>query len=169
MCACRFAVAMSLLSVGSAPAQNRLDTFGDPLPKGAVQRLGTIRLRHAENIGAVVFSSNGRFRASAGHDQIIRLWHPTTGALLKELTGHKGVVTARWLSHPTTSILLRQQHGTKTRLCACGILIRAKKCIASPVPKEVFTPLRFLPRASSLQQAEGTVGCACGKRPPATR
>jgi RNA polymerase sigma factor (sigma-70 family) len=56
-----------------------LDPNGDPLPDGAVFRLGGIRLRHTQPASAVIFSANGKELLSAGKDQQIRVWDPATG------------------------------------------------------------------------------------------
>lgn len=44
--------------------------------------------KHADAVLQVAFSPDGRQLASAGRDQTIRLWDPTTGQELHALTGH---------------------------------------------------------------------------------
>ena len=68
-----------LLSDGGAA--DRLDRFGDALPAGAVVRLGTVRLRHAEMVEGVAFWPDGQTLASCGLDRWIRCWDVATGRL----------------------------------------------------------------------------------------
>lgn len=82
--------------VGAESASKpRLDTLGDPLPEGAVARLGTLRLKHGPFSGSpfsgsvvhkVVFSSDGTRFASLDTENTgtLRVWDRTTG---KELPG----------------------------------------------------------------------------------
>jgi RNA polymerase sigma factor (sigma-70 family) len=57
------------------PARN-----GEPLPQEAVARVGSPRLRHADQIQDVVFSPDSRLIASVGRDGFIRVWDAATGA-----------------------------------------------------------------------------------------
>jgi WD40 repeat protein len=71
-----------------ASAGTARDLFGDPLPAGAVLRLGTIRLRHASNVLSVAFSPNGETLATvASLDPGIQLWDVQTGRLMRTLLG----------------------------------------------------------------------------------
>jgi WD40 repeat protein len=76
-----------------AQKQGRADLHGDPLPEGAVARLGTIRLRHLGMIRAVAFCPDGNTVVSAGGNwnqpDAIRFWDPITGRQVRSLKGHE--------------------------------------------------------------------------------
>jgi WD40 repeat protein len=57
----------------------RIDLSGDPLPEGAVARLGTVRLRHPRPVEAVGFSPDGKLLISAGNYGSIHFWDPASG------------------------------------------------------------------------------------------
>lgn len=61
----------------------RTDVYGDPLPPGALARLGTIRLRHDHNYGylATALSPDGKTLATGG-SRSLRLWSLADGKLL---------------------------------------------------------------------------------------
>jgi WD40 repeat protein len=54
------------------------DLYGDPLPKGALTRLGTVRFR-ADSLLAMAWSPDSKMLASGGIMTEIRLWDVTTG------------------------------------------------------------------------------------------
>src|SRR6516165_8525569 len=59
-------------------AVQRTDRYGDPLPEGAVARLGSARLRHAY-LSDFVLLPDGRTVLTAGGDRLVRFWDLATG------------------------------------------------------------------------------------------
>ena len=79
-----------------APVENdgRSNGYSDPLPQGAVCRLGTTRWRHKSDVALARFSPNGKVLATAGESTTIRLWDVATGKQLHELTD-----AGRWTAY----------------------------------------------------------------------
>src|SRR5262249_47827973 len=69
-----------------------LSARGDPLPEGAVARLGSVRLRHEGQVCCAAFSPDGKLLASGGLDHLIRFWDPATGKEVRKLQGHTRMV-----------------------------------------------------------------------------
>jgi WD40 repeat protein len=61
----------------------RTDRHGDPLPPGAVARLGTMRFRHGNGM-SVAFSADSESLLTFGADRTLRSWDPHSGRLLRE-------------------------------------------------------------------------------------
>jgi WD40 repeat protein len=82
----RSTVADDVRNQAQPAAGNRVDLYGDPLPAGAIARLGSMRLRHDTSLAdhPVAFSPYGKILAT-GAPQSIRLWSTATGKLLLEL------------------------------------------------------------------------------------
>ena len=74
---------------GQAP-KPRLDLYGDPLPEGAVARMGTVRLRQSDDGGLVALSKNGEFIASTTNflDNAVYVWDRATGRRLHRIRWH---------------------------------------------------------------------------------
>jgi WD40 repeat protein len=70
-----------------------VDLYGDPLPPGAIARLGTLRLQHGLGCDVLAYSPASDMLASGGRtDRIIRLWDADTGKEFRQILGpEKGV------------------------------------------------------------------------------
>jgi WD40 repeat protein len=75
------------IASASPPAAKpeRLDVYGDPLPDGALARLGTIRFREGFAIKATALSPDGKALAVASQDDVVRLLDAGTGKELRQL------------------------------------------------------------------------------------
>jgi len=60
------------------------DRYGDPLPDGALLRLGTVRFRHGNRLNCVAYTPDGKTIASGGFGRIM-LWEADTGKPLGSL------------------------------------------------------------------------------------
>jgi WD40 repeat protein len=60
-----------------------MDLYGDPLPTGALVRLGTVRFRHDGRMLAVAYAADGKTLVTASEDQAVRRWDSVTGQELK--------------------------------------------------------------------------------------
>ena len=70
---------------GPAGPRTRVDGRGDPLPPGALVRLGTARHRQETPIGQIVYSPDGRLVATDGDDHDIRIWDGRDGRLIRRI------------------------------------------------------------------------------------
>lgn len=67
------------------PAKIATDRLGDPLPPGALARLGTTRLRHGREVPLVGFLPGGKTVLTASRDGTLRQWEVPTGKELRRV------------------------------------------------------------------------------------
>jgi WD40 repeat protein len=65
-----------------------VDRHGDPLPEGALARLGTVRLRQSAPVSQGVLARDGKTLVTAGHDGIVRLFDARDGKQLRDFAVH---------------------------------------------------------------------------------
>jgi RNA polymerase sigma factor (sigma-70 family) len=97
---------------GPAPAA-RAELPGDPLPPGAVARLGTARFRNGARVASVVFSPDGKTLAATGDDGAVTLWEVPAGKLLRafgQSTSPSAGICQKALAFSPGGIL-RTRHG----------------------------------------------------------
>ena len=74
----------------------RADRYGDPLPAGAVARLGSVGNRFGKTLGPMVFSPDNKTLALAYRDAdnwSIAVWDVTTGKTIRRLAQDKNWIT----------------------------------------------------------------------------
>ncbi len=79
------------LCLGSATGKDtlRVDDYGDPLPQGAIRRLGTLRFRHGGGIHNLLLTSDGKTLVSNDYygTRTVCVWDLATGKLRHRLPG----------------------------------------------------------------------------------
>ncbi|HEX3148228.1 MAG TPA: sigma-70 family RNA polymerase sigma factor [Gemmataceae bacterium] len=84
--------------IEAVQSKQRGDSLGDPLPEGAIARLGTLRLNHGDGLSVLLFTPDGKSIVSVGHGQA-RVWDAATGVeRLQFSTG-----TPEWDDQPVVS------------------------------------------------------------------
>jgi WD40 repeat protein len=63
--------------------QRLLDLHGDPLPEGAVARLGTVRMRHGHLLSGLVFSGDGKSIIASDYYSGVHVWDAAEGSELR--------------------------------------------------------------------------------------
>src|SRR5262245_26733670 len=74
-----FATGAAVPPATAAPPAARTDLLGDPLPDGALARVGTLRFRHLATIVSVAYAPDGKSVATGGRDGVVRVWDAATG------------------------------------------------------------------------------------------
>ncbi|HTU90740.1 MAG TPA: sigma-70 family RNA polymerase sigma factor [Gemmataceae bacterium] len=103
--------------VPAAPAEARKDRYGDPLPPGALARLGTVRQRAPDSHLAV--TADGKEIVAVGDDLTVRRFDAQTGELrsINQLPKTSGTGLFRtWLSPRGTFVLTACNIGPRYHL-----------------------------------------------------
>lgn len=64
---------------------DRKDSSGDQLPPDVLNRLGSIRLRHAGSVSGLLFASGSQILISGGDDRTISWWNLDTGEEIRRI------------------------------------------------------------------------------------
>jgi WD40 repeat protein len=132
-----------LVPVGLALAlpKVRLDQYGDPLPEGAVARIGSNRLRHANMVIGLAFAPDGKSFATCGWDNLVRVWETRTGRQLRQFEGHKKAIYCNAIS-PDGKFLASAGQEETIRLWdyATGKRVREFSGVQPSVSRLAFSP-----------------------------
>src|SRR5262245_1141058 len=87
--ACALALFVASPAHPAAPPVPRVDALGDPLPAGALARLGTTRFRQSDQVNVVAISPDGKLAAGVSCSAEIHLWEVPSGKPRGILRGHR--------------------------------------------------------------------------------
>jgi WD40 repeat protein len=102
-----FAPAAPVKSPQAREAAPLFAPFDEPLPAGAVARLGSGRLRYIGSIFSIEFSPDGKVLVSAGSANRVCIWDAATGRRRKVLSGLRAPVAAVTFRPDGTAVATR--------------------------------------------------------------
>src|SRR5262245_40531836 len=102
-----FAAFLAAAPFAIAADPPRTDRYGDPLPEGAVARIGSARLRHGGLfiVDALAFSPDGKSLVSGDRDRGLCIWDVASGKRIRRFEGPKGWPFAAAFSADGTTVV----------------------------------------------------------------
>jgi WD40 repeat protein len=150
-----------LLTLGTGDSQSeqtsaapRLDQFGDPLPEGAIARLGTVRFRHGANIAGLSFTPDGKAVISRGFTGV-RVWESSTGKELASIPADANAIfSASALSADATHLaVIRRPRGAARPELPIQLLDRATGRLIRELSDGIYIRPCFSPDGKQLAVA----------------
>jgi RNA polymerase sigma factor (sigma-70 family) len=139
------------------PKAVRSDRHGDPLPRHASTRLGSMRFRHDWTLYVTALSPDGRLLAGGGN-RSVQVWNAETGQTLYRLHNYVNGVNALAFS-PDGKRLASYDHNMTLRItdAATGKAVREFSLLKQALLANSFTgsDLVFLPGGKQLLIKDG--------------
>ncbi len=149
-------------------AAGRTDRYGDPLPAGALARLGTTRWRHGTPVTYVAFLPDGKAVLTVSLDDIVRLWDLATGKEIRRVGGQPagnrsvvGIIGGRFVfRHSGFNVALAPQGKTLAvagpdNVIQIWDMPSGKKLRSIPTPTTRPNMLLFSPDGKTLAGRSG--------------
>ena len=105
------------------------DYYGDPLPHGAVVRLGTTRLRQPGGGGEMAFSPDGSMLAAWGQGTVVQVSETATGKTILTTSGHADRIQDVYLD--AKRIITVETQTTHVRVTEWNLSSHQSKVLAS--------------------------------------
>jgi RNA polymerase sigma factor (sigma-70 family) len=118
--------------------QVRRDRYGEPLPKDALARLGTVRWRHGVLVFALAYSPDGKMIATTGLGRALVLWDAATGKPIRVFPSSGQ--PRRVAFSPDGKMIATSQRTGQLWDVASGRMLRELKSIQSTVYALAFAP-----------------------------
>jgi WD40 repeat protein len=155
-----------LLALAALPEPGR-DLYGDPLPPGAIARLGTVRFQHGGPVNQVAHTPDGRCLVTLGWDHTLRVWDAASGRELRAIRGNERFYGCFAVS-PDGSTLATGESPGRVRLWD---LATGRELRRLPEEKCDFWGLAFAPDGRSIASWDAHAAAVllwdtAGDRPP---
>ena len=114
--------------VEAKPAEAKADLHGDPLPGGALVRMGTLRWRHPGAVNFVGYTKDGANLVTGCTDGLYRVWEVATGKELRRFgkpQAGANVVNVRVNQGGVPFMIAVANHGQAAALSADGSILAA--------------------------------------------
>jgi RNA polymerase sigma factor (sigma-70 family) len=130
--------------------RQRLDLHGDPLPEGAVARLGTSRLNHGNGIQAIAYTPDGHL-VSFGRDGRVHLWHAATGQLLRTVVIGAAEGAYHFALSPDGKRLVVADNSAAGTMTVWDVATGGElRRVPMPAQRQYFSLLRYAPDGRTL-------------------
>jgi RNA polymerase sigma factor (sigma-70 family) len=123
----------------------RKDLYGDPLPKGAQARLGTLRFRHRSLTTSAVFTHDGKTAIVGDGGGSIVYWDVATGKEIRRLPEVQGVVHALAITRDCKTLAAGAWGSVSLWEVATGKLLSQ-----TTVKDDAVMQMRFTPDGKTL-------------------
>jgi WD40 repeat protein len=132
-----------VVATGSLQAQSTptVDNYGDPLPDGALVRLGTTRWRHAGAGTAIAYAPDGKSVVTGGWHGVLKVWDVTNGKELRRIAVKEKSIKAMVFSPDGSKLAVAGAQGrVAIHEFSTGKEIRGYYWTSSPLLALAFSP-----------------------------
>jgi RNA polymerase sigma factor (sigma-70 family) len=145
----------------AASEQAKTDLLGDPLPRGALLRLGTVRQRHAQGTSRAAFAPDGKTVHVSDMGGWVVTWDVATGKEIRRVRGDASNVSALALSPDGKTLAVGSWGKVRLVDAGTGVAVGAWAGQNDSVTEIVFSPdgktaaLRYQGKTLDLWDAAG--------------